>query len=1370
MGRWAAVVVASMVVFGVGAIPAAAAPVVFSRTPIAGWSTNGQVRAVLIVGDTVYAGGSFTQVRGPGGTPTAARTNLAAFDARTGALRTAFAADTNGRVTALASDGTRLFVGGDFTTIKSVSRSRLASLDLTTGNLNTGFTGGATSWVYALKVSGDRLYVGGAFGTLSGAPRSKIGAVSTITGAVDPTFNPNANDAVHGIAVSPDGNTVYVGGDFTTINGGVNRPWIAPVSPVTGALLPLTFQFPLCCSNSTPSVLDLDISPSGDRLFGALGGYENEAVSWSTVSGRTQWTYPVDGDTQAVRYYNGNVYFGFHEGALGDGTVRMLVADATTGANVATYRLPIDSFYGVWDIDVSPVALAIGGEFANVNGVATQGVAILPPGSNDPVPPGPPSNVRVTATSGSSISLAWDAGTDNQAVAGYRVLRNGVEVAYPTGLTYTDVDLPASTDFTYQVQTLDAAGNLSTPTTAIPAGTDTQLIPLGSVWRYLDNGSNQGTAWRANTFNDSAWASGPAQLGYGDGDEATVVGYGPDPNNKYATTYFRRQIQIANPSSLSNVNIQLMRDDGAVVYVNGVEVARSNMPSGTISSTTWASTSVDGSDESALYSYSVDPARFVAGTNTIAVEIHQAYRSSSDISFDLALSTARRLGLAAPSNLRTTAVAGTSVGLAWDSPGGSVASYRVYRDGALVGSPTGTTFTDTGLTSAQTYSYTVSAVDGSNVESAPTAPLPVTTLDTVPPSIPTGLAQSALGTTTVGLTWTASSDNVAVTGYDVLRNGSVVGTTTGTTYTDSNLTAATGYSYTVRARDAAGNTSSESTPLPVTTLTAPPTNLRTTAVAGTSVALAWDAPSGSVAGYRVYRGGTLVGSPTGTTFTDTGLTSAQTYSYTVTAVSPANVESGATPPLPVTTPDTVAPSIPGTPTTTTVTATSVGLTWTASSDNVAVTGYDVLRDGSVIATTSGTTYTDGNRTPSTAYSYTVRARDAAGNTSSESTPLPVTTLTAPPTNLRTTSVAGTSVALAWDAPSGSVAGYRVYRGGTLVGSPTGTTFTDTGLTSAQTYSYTVTAVDGSNVESAPTAPLPVTTPDTVAPSIPGTPTTTTVTATSVGLTWTASSDNVAVTGYDVLRNGTLLTTVATTSYTDATASAGQTYSYTVRARDAAGNTSLETTPLTVVTPAFTGQVYADTFDSGSFTAGRWATQGATTVAGSTPGTFFARLSASASSAGSLNWSSSVLQQNRRFWSFRAYIRVESRNAGQAVSLVELKQTGGPSVYLYTNPSTGRCQAAMGSSTVTTTINCADGAWHLVEMRGNFNTSTYALDWRIDGNAQTSASLSGQTPATVRSLWLGEPSAGPTNVQSWDNVQLVLGDSTQPFLGPLTPFG
>jgi hypothetical protein len=163
------------------------------------------------------------------------------------------------------------------------------------------------------------------------------------------------------------------------------------------------------------------------------------------------------------------------------------------------------------------------------------------------------------------------------------------------------------------------------------------FVPRGSTWRYLDNGTDQGNVWDDPSFDDSAWASGPAQLGYGDGDEATVVSFGPDSANKFITTYFRRQFVVTNAAAWSNVALRLMRDDGAVVYLNGTEVNRQNMPAGPVTYQTLALTAVNPPDESAFFEAPVSPSLLVSGQNTIAVEIHQVNPSSTDISFDLEL-------------------------------------------------------------------------------------------------------------------------------------------------------------------------------------------------------------------------------------------------------------------------------------------------------------------------------------------------------------------------------------------------------------------------------------------------------------------------------------------------------------------------------------------------------------------------------------------------------------------------------------------------------------------------------------------------------------------------------------------------------------
>jgi len=168
-------------------------------------------------------------------------------------------------------------------------------------------------------------------------------------------------------------------------------------------------------------------------------------------------------------------------------------------------------------------------------------------------------------------------------------------------------------------------------------GEQVVLLAAGSVWKYLDDGSDQGTAWRERDFDDSAWAFGPAQLGYGDGDEATVLSYGPDPSHKYATTYFRTTFDVSDPSELSALTLRLVRDDGAAVYLNGHEVARDKLDPDAGFDDYATGSAVGGSDESRFYEFSVDPMYLWPGRNVIAVEIHQISGTSSDISFDLEL-------------------------------------------------------------------------------------------------------------------------------------------------------------------------------------------------------------------------------------------------------------------------------------------------------------------------------------------------------------------------------------------------------------------------------------------------------------------------------------------------------------------------------------------------------------------------------------------------------------------------------------------------------------------------------------------------------------------------------------------------------------
>jgi len=182
-------------------------------------------------------------------------------------------------------------------------------------------------------------------------------------------------------------------------------------------------------------------------------------------------------------------------------------------------------------------------------------------------------------------------------------------------------DAPSSSDMTFDANLEFVFGKM--------------LMPRGSVWKYLDDGSDQGMDWILPGFDDATWASGPAELGYGDGDEATVVAFGPDAADKYPCTYFRSSFEVSDPSTIGSMRFLAVRDDGIVVYLNGIEVFRDNMPAGNINHKTYANGTVDGNNERIFYEYEVSPDLLVSGTNTLAVSIHQDRPSSSDISFNL---------------------------------------------------------------------------------------------------------------------------------------------------------------------------------------------------------------------------------------------------------------------------------------------------------------------------------------------------------------------------------------------------------------------------------------------------------------------------------------------------------------------------------------------------------------------------------------------------------------------------------------------------------------------------------------------------------------------------------------------------------------
>jgi chitodextrinase len=273
--------------------------------------------------------------------------------------------------------------------------------------------------------------------------------------------------------------------------------------------------------------------------------------------------------------------------------------------------------------------------------------------------------------------------------------------------------------------------------------------------------------------------------------------------------------------------------------------------------------------------------------------------------------------------------------------------------------------------------------------------------DRQPPSTPIRLRATAVNAGEIDLSWLKSSDNGAVTGYVVYRDGAKLTGVPGTTavFQDTTVAASTSYVYAVQAVDAAGNASAQWDPARATTPgsgdTEPPSapaRLRATAVNDGEIDLSWLKSTDNVAvtGYVVYRDGAKLRMVFGSTtvFRDTTVAASTGYVYAVRAIDAAGNASVKSDPAKATTPapDTEPPSTPTSLRATAVSAGEIDLSWSASSDNVAVTGYIIFRDGAELTTVAGTktTFQDTTVAAATGYVYTVQAIDAAGNASAQS--------------------------------------------------------------------------------------------------------------------------------------------------------------------------------------------------------------------------------------------------------------------------------------------------------------------------------------------------------------------------------------------------
>lgn len=472
-------------------------------------------------------------------------------------------------------------------------------------------------------------------------------------------------------------------------------------------------------------------------------------------------------------------------------------------------------------------------------------------------------------------------------------------------------------------------------------------------------------------------------------------------------------------------------------------------------------------------------------------------------------------GPSTPANLTATAVSATQINLTWSASTSSVgiANYIVQRctgascsTFAQIATPATVTYNDIGVIASTAYSYRVEAVDTAANTSSFSLVASATTPAVGAPSTPGNLTATAVSAPQINLSWSASTSSLGIAHYVVQRcagasctNFAQIATPTAVTFNDTGLAASTSYSYRVQAIDTASNASGFSTVATATTpavVVQPPTtpaNLTATAASPTQINLTWSASTSSIgiANYIVQRctGASCsnfasITTPTGTNFSDTGLSASTSYSYRVQAVDTASTASGFSNVATQTTQATQSqpPSTPGTPVATVISPTEIDLTWTASTSTVGLSIYVVQRCTGAsctgfaqIATPAVTSFKDTGLTPSTTYNYRVQAVDTAQTVSLFSGTTSASTQAAPPPtapgSLTATAASSTQINLSWTASTSSVgiANYVVDRCSgascsnfTQLATPTGTTYNDTGLTPSTSYSYEVQAVDTAN--------------------------------------------------------------------------------------------------------------------------------------------------------------------------------------------------------------------------------------------------------------------------------------------------------------------
>ncbi|GGC16493.1 LamG-like jellyroll fold domain-containing protein [Cellulomonas carbonis] len=497
-------------------------PVTVSADPLPTVQIDGVVWSQVVVGTTVYAAGSFSTARPAGaapGTSTVSRANLVAYDIRTGQLVTSWAPRTNAQVMAITAspDGSRLYIGGDFTQVNGAGVWRVAALDRATGALVTSFLPRPDYRVRAIVATASTVYLGGGFSAVGSSARGRLAAVRASDGGLLP-WAPTAagGSGVHAMVMSPDGSRLVVGGSFTSLNGSSNPGYgLAALSPSTGASLPFAVNSLIRNGGTNGAITSL----SGDAglvygtgyTVGRAGG-TLEGTFAATWDGALHWVEDCHGDTYSAWPVGDVVYQASHKHYCGNiggfpqtvpwpyqhGTVvtRAVAGTATreqfgytnyegrpVPAMLAWYpNFQIGTYtgqnQGPWHVTAAGDHVVMGGEFRSINGVPQQGlvrfaVASVAPNRTGPLVSAGKIDLNGHSPSSGTVRVQWTANhdPDNRDLT-YTLVRNS-DTANPVlrqvqrstwfqrpPMGFVDTGLPVGSTQRYRLSVADPYGNL----------------------------------------------------------------------------------------------------------------------------------------------------------------------------------------------------------------------------------------------------------------------------------------------------------------------------------------------------------------------------------------------------------------------------------------------------------------------------------------------------------------------------------------------------------------------------------------------------------------------------------------------------------------------------------------------------------------------------------------------------------------------------------------------------------------------------------------------------------------------------------------------------------------------------------------------